>query len=400
MIVELDGVTRRYGGEPAVEDVSFDVGAGELVAVLGPSGCGKTTLVQAIAGHVRPTTGRIRLRGRDVTDDPPESRRIGLVFQESTLYPHMTAFENVAYGVAAREDDPENRAATVTAYLDLVGLGDQRDASPSALSGGQRRRVELARALAPEPDLLVLDEPLSALDRSLRTRLRDAIARIHRKTGVTTLFVTHDQRDAMAVADRLVVMADGRVAATGPPRELYASPPTPFVASFLGRSTSVSGTLTGTDPLRVSIGDTDVRVDAAAGDREPGDAVTCHVRPRALELRRDGDATRPTDGDATRPTDGDDGSTRAPEGSAAPTRSLPGEVTAVADAGRHYDVSVRVASGEELVAECTAAPPAVGESAAVELPDGGVTLFGPGVEPSTAAGPNPTPVERLDDGTA
>jgi len=399
VIVELDGVTRRYGGEPAVEDVSFGVAAGELVAVLGPSGCGKTTLVQAIAGHVRPTAGRIRLRGRDVTGDPPESRRIGLVFQESTLYPHMTAFENVAYGVAAREDDPESRAATVTEYLDLVGLDDQGDASPGSLSGGQRRRVELARALAPEPDLLVLDEPLSALDRSLRTRLRDAIARIHRETGVTTLFVTHDQRDAMAVADRLVVMADGRVAATGPPRELYEAPSTPFVASFLGRSTSVSGTLTGTNPLRVAIGDTAVRVDAAAGDREPGDAVTCHVRPRALGLRRDGDATRlPDDDSSTRATADDDSSTRATAGGADSAR-LPGEVTAVADAGRHYDVSVRVASGDELVTECTAAPPAVGESVAIELPEGGVTLFGPGFEPSTAAGSGPTPAGRPDDGT-
>ena len=359
MIVELDGVTHRYDGEAAVEDVSFDIESGELVALLGPSGCGKTTLVQAIAGHVRPTAGRIRLRGRDVTDDPPESRRIGLVFQEPTLYPHMTAVENVAYGVAAREDDPEHRAAIVTEYLDLVALGDQRDAHPSALSGGQRRRVELARALAPEPDLLVLDEPLSALDRSLRTQLRDAIARIHRETGVATLFVTHDQRDAMAVADRLVVMTGGRVAAVGPPRKLYESPPTPFVASFLGRSTAVSGRLVATGPPRVAVGGREIGADAAASEWEVGDIVTCHVRPRALKLRQGGE------------TD--------------PERSLHGEVAAVADAGHHYDVSVRVASDEELVVECATTPPAVGESVAVELPDRGVTLFGPGFEPSTAA---------------
>lgn len=367
MIVELDGVTHRYDGEAAVENVSFGVESGELVALLGPSGCGKTTLVQAIAGHVRPTAGRIRLRERDVTDDPPESRQIGLVFQEPTLYPHMTTFENVAYGVAAREDDPERRAAIVTEYLDLVALGDQRDAHPSALSGGQRRRVELARALAPEPDLLVLDEPLSALDRSLRTQLRDAIARIHRETGVATLFVTHDQRDAMAVADRLVVMTGGRVAAVGTPRQLYESPTTPFVASFLGRSTAVSGRLVATDPPRIAVGEREIGADAAAGEWEPGDAVTCHVRPRALTLQSGGDAD--------------------------PGRSLHGEVTAVTDAGRHYDVSVRVASGEELVVECTTAPPVVGESVAVELPDRGVTLFGPGFEPSTAAstGSGPAP---------
>ena len=368
MILELDDITHRYDGEAAVEDVSFGAESGELVALLGPSGCGKTTLVQAIAGHVRPTAGRIRLRGRDATDDPPESRRIGLVFQESTLYPHMTASENVAYGVAAREDDPERRAAIVAEYLDLVGLGGQQDASPTALSGGQRRRVELARALAPEPDLLVLDEPLSALDRSLRTRLREAIARIHRETGVATLFVTHDQRDAMAVADRLVVMVDGRVAAIGAPRQLYESPPTPFVASFLGRSTTVSGRLVATDPPLVAVGGREIRVDAAPGDREPGDRVTCHARPRALELR--------------------------PDGGGDPARSLPGEVTAVADAGRHYDVSVRVASGEELVVECTAAPPAVGASVGVAFPDTGVTLLGPAFEPSTPPTPAANPAAR------
>ena len=357
MIVELDGITHRYNDEAAVEDVSFGVESGELVALLGPSGCGKTTLVQAIAGHIRPTAGRIRLRGRDVTDDPPESRRIGLVFQESTLYPHMTAFENVAYGVAAREDDPERRAAIATEYLDLVALGDQRDASPGGLSGGQRRRVELARALAPEPDLLVLDEPLSALDRALRTQLRDVIAQIHRETGVATLFVTHDQRDAMAVADRLVVMTAGRVAATGTPRALYESPPTPFVASFLGRSTAVSGRLVATDPPRVAVGDRELRVDAAVGDRQSSDRVTCHARPRALKLGDGGD----------------------------PNRSLYGEVTAVADAGRHYDVSVCVAPDEELRVECTAAPPGVGESVAIEFPDTGVTLFDPAFDPSTAA---------------
>ena len=368
MIVELDGVTHRYDDEAAVEDVSFGVESGELVALLGPSGCGKTTLVQAVAGHIRPTAGRIRLRGQDVTDDPPESRRIGLVFQESTLYPHMTAFENVAYGVAAHEDDPERRTAIVTEYLDLVALGDQRDASPGGLSGGQRRRVELARALAPEPDLLVLDEPLSALDRALRTQLREVIARIHRETGVATLFVTHDQRDAMAVADRLVVMTGGRVAAIGTPRALYESPPTPFVASFLGRSTAVSGRLVATDPPRVAVGGRELRIDAAVGDRQPGDRVACHARPRALTL-----------------------------GGGDPNRSLHGEVTAVADAGHHYDVSVCVAPDEELKVECTAAPPGVGESVAIEFPDTGVTLFDPAFDPSTAANPGAT--GRSADGT-
>ena len=371
MTLEVDGLTHRYGDEPAVDGVSLSAAEGELLALLGPSGCGKTTVVQTVAGHFQPTGGRVRLRGTDVTDSPPETRRVGLVFQEPTLYPHMTVGENVAYGLKARGVGPEERAATVDEYLGLVGLGDRRDSSPPELSGGQRRRVELARALAPEPDVLLLDEPLSALDRQLRTELREEVARIQRETGVTTLYVTHDQETAMALADRLVVMNDGRVSGTGDPRTLYESPPTPFVASFLGRSTAVSGRLVAMGPPRVAVGGREISADAAAGEWEVGDIVTCHVRPRALKLRQGGEAD--------------------------PERSLHGEVAAVADAGHHYDVSVRVASDEELVVECATAPPAVGEPVAVELPDRGVTLFGPGFEPSTAASAGSGPATKNED---
>ena len=364
MILELDRVTHHYGGdEPAVADVSIGVESGELVGLLGPSGCGKTTLVRAIAGHLRPTSGRVRLRGVDVTDDPPESRRIGLVFQEPTLYPHMTVAENVAYGVAAREDDPGRRDAVVAEYLELMGLADRGDEAPGSLSGGQRRRVELARALAPQPDLLVLDEPLSALDRSLRTRLREAIRRIHRETGVATLFVTHDQADALAVADRLVVMAGGRVDAVGPPRALYEAPPTPFVASFLGRSTAVHGRLVGASPPRVAVGDAELELPEATTERSVGDDVTCHLRPRDLRLEEDAD----------------------------PTRSLRGAVTAVRDAGRRYDVRVEVAPGEEVVVERTATPPSVGESVVIDIPEGSATLFGPAYETPLAPESKPEP---------
>ena len=368
MILELDAVSHRYDDESAVEAVSFGAGSGELVGVLGPSGCGKTTLVRAIAGHLHPTAGRVLLRGTDVTDDPPESRRIGLVFQEPTLYPHMTVSENVAYGVAAREHNLERRSAVVTEYLRLMGLADRGDASPRDLSGGQRRRVELARALAPEPDLLVLDEPLSALDRSLRTRLREEIGRIHRETGVSTLFVTHNQPDAMAVADRLVVMADGRVAAIGTPRDLYESPPTPFVASFLGRSTTIGGTLLDTSPPRVSVGETELTLPEAETGRSVGERVTCHLRPRDLTVRG-ADAARPSGAPA-------EGIERSDDAAATPIRSLRGEVTAVRDAGRQYDVRVAVAPDGDVTVARTAAPPSVGASVAVDVPTGRVTLFG------------------------
>ncbi|ELY45404.1 ABC transporter ATP-binding protein [Natronorubrum tibetense] len=355
MMLELDSLTHRYGTESAVDDASFGVGEGELVALLGPSGCGKTTIVQAVAGHVRPTAGRVKLRGADVTDSPPESRGISVVFQQSTLYPHMTVAENVAYGLKARGVESNRRADVVSEYLELVDLREQRDAYPSELSGGQRRRVELARAVAPEPDVLLLDEPLSALDRSLRERLRDEIARIQRETGVTTLFVTHDQEEAMALADRLVVMDDGSVAGTGEPRPLYESPPTPFVASFLGRSNELSATVTRQAPLTLTVGGQEVVLSDSRADVSTGSAVSCHVRPENLTL----------------------GSVSTLS-SDAPAVSVPGTVTRVADMGRRYDVTVRLESEEAVIVERTEMPPATGESVSVGLLEADLTIFGAG----------------------
>jgi ABC-type Fe3+/spermidine/putrescine transport system ATPase subunit len=344
--LELAGLSHRYDSELAVEDISLTVESGELVAVLGPSGCGKTTLVQAIAGHVRPTVGRVLLRGEDVTDRPPETRRVGVVFQRSTLFPHMTVHENLAYGLTPRAiDRVDERVGT---YLDLVGLSGERGAYPGELSGGQRRRAELARALAPRPDVLLLDEPLSALDRALRKRLREEIARIQRETGVTTLFVTHDQDDAMALADRLVVMNEGQVAATGRPRTLYESPPTPFVASFLGRSNALTATVVGDHPTTIALdGETAVLRDAPAV--ETGTTVTCHVRPERVTL---------------------DTATTA-EG----ILELAGTVVRVSDVGHRYDVTVRSEGGTELLVERSAEPPSPGKSVTVGVPSEHVTLF-------------------------
>lgn len=352
MTLAVDGLTHRYGGERAVRDVSFGVESGELVALLGPSGCGKTTIVQAIAGHLRPTAGRVQLRGTDVTDDRPESRAVGLVFQQPTLYPHMTVGENVAYGLAAHGVDGERRQALVDSYLDLVGLGEQRDAAPAELSGGQARRVELARALAPEPEVLVLDEPLSALDRGLRERLRDEIARIQRETGVTTLFVTHDQEEAMTLADRLVVLNGGRVAAVGTPRELYESPPTPFVASFLGYSNTLTVPVVGRRPPIVRVGDTEIRV--TGGPELSGGTATCYVRPADLSLGSPGDG--------------------AP--------ALAGTVTRVTDSGRQYAVAVRLTSGTDVDVSHEGTPPTVGDDVTVAVPSDRLTVFdgGEGLE--------------------
>ena len=353
MTLEIDRLTHRYGDELAVDDVSFGIDEGELVALLGPSGCGKTTIVQAIAGHVRPTAGRVTLRGRVVTGDPPEDRHAGLVFQRPTLYPHMTVEENVAYGLKARGVDPQERDERVREHLELVALSEQYDAFPTELSGGQKRRVELARALAPQPDVLLLDEPLSALDRQLRERLRDEIARIQDETGVTTLFVTHDQEEAMALADRLIVMGDGRVSGVGTPRSLYRSPPSRFVASFLGRSNEFPATVVARRPPTLEVGDRTV----ALSDREitapVGASVACHVRPKDLSIRTS-DAVE-TDGTGL---------------------SLPGEVASVADVGHRYDLTVRTATGDELAVETARRPPEVGSGITVEIPPERITVFG------------------------
>ncbi len=353
MILELEGLRHRYGEELAIEDVSFGLEEGELLGLLGPSGCGKTTIVQAIAGHVRPTAGRVFLRGRDVTGEPPETRRVGIVFQRSTLYPHMTVGENVAYGLVSRDVDPDRRGALVEEYLELVDLHGRREAYPSELSGGQRRRVELARALAPRPDVLVLDEPLSALDRRLRRQLRGEIARIQRETGVTTLVVTHDQEEAMALADRLVVMNAGRVVGVDRPRTLYESPPTPFVASFLGRSNALPATVVGRHPLSVTLGGREVAFDDGP-DVPAGTTVSCHVRPEDVSIHPPHVAVPGTD------------------------PVLSGEVRHVEDVGRRYDVTVAVETGDELLVETSSDPPAVGDRVAVALSGDRVTVFDDG----------------------
>ena len=347
MMLELDGVTHRYDDDPAVENVSFGVREGELVGVLGPSGCGKTTLVQAIAGHLQPTDGRVFLRGTDVTDEPPESRAVGLVFQEPTLFPHMSVRGNVAHGLKAGGFDAKQVDTKVSSYLDLVALSEYAEAGTTELSGGQRRRVELARALAPEPDLLILDEPLSALDRQLRTQLQEEIATIQAETGVSTLFVTHDQEEAMALADRLVVMKDGAVSATGEPRELYEQPPNRFVASFLGRSTTLTLSVSGRHTPSVELGGRLLRVRSEQPGTTPTQAFV-HIRPRDLQL---GPAT---DGALV----------------------LSGTVETVTDRGRLYGVSVALERGDQVTVEQTESPPSVGESVTLTCELGALSLFG------------------------
>jgi len=227
-------VTYPHAPRPALDAIDLVVGDGEVVTVLGPSGCGKSTLLRAVAGLVEPESGHIELGGRDLAGVAPHRRGIGLMFQDYALFPHRDVGDNVAFGLRMRGDRPAARDARVADLLALVGLSGAERRAVSTLSGGERQRVALARALAPSPDLLMLDEPLGALDRSLRDRLVHELAELFAEVGVSALYVTHDQTEALGLGHRVVVMEAGRVAQQGPPAEVWARPSTPFVARFLG----------------------------------------------------------------------------------------------------------------------------------------------------------------------
>ena len=232
--LELEGVAKQFGAQTVVDDFSLAVGKGEFVSFLGPSGCGKTTTLQMIAGFLDPTRGAIRLEGKDLTAIHPAKRGLGIVFQSYALFPHMTAAENVAFGLEMRKVPRAERAERVRAALAMVGLAGYEDRHPRRMSGGQQQRVALARALVIKPSVLLLDEPLSNLDASLRLTMRTEIRRIQRELGVTTILVTHDQIEATTMADRIVVMNGGRVEQEGTAKELYERPATLFVATFIG----------------------------------------------------------------------------------------------------------------------------------------------------------------------
>ncbi|MFC7074216.1 ABC transporter ATP-binding protein [Halovenus rubra] len=285
-IVSFEGITKQYATATAVEELTFSVQEGEFFTLVGPSGCGKTTTLRLLGGFESPSEGVVRLHGEDVSGAPPESRDIGVVFQNYALFPHMTVAENVAYGLKFQEP-PGNvsKSERVTELLSLVGLDGFEERDPTALSGGQRQRVAIARALAPGPDLLLLDEPMSALDARLRERLRVEIQALQEELGITTVYVTHDQEEALAVSDRVAVMQDGQVEQVGTPRAVYHEPATRFVAEFIGDNNVFSGTVTDTagDTLTVDLETTDVTVETSR-DISPRDDVVFCVRPEQFSL--------------------------------------------------------------------------------------------------------------------
>jgi putative spermidine/putrescine transport system ATP-binding protein len=282
--VRLENLRRRYAGVIALDGLSLTMAPGELVALLGPSGCGKTTALRLVAGLEQADEGRILVGGEDVTGQPTNQRDVGMVFQSYSLFPHMTAWQNVAFGLQMRKVDARKRRQRAGEMLELVGLGGYADRFAHQLSGGQQQRVALARALAIEPKVLLLDEPLSALDAKVRARLRDEIRRVQLEVGITTLFVTHDQEEALAIADRVGVMHSGRIEQLGPPMAIYSRPATPFVAEFVGLTNRLPGVVRGG-----SVEVRGARLPLVQPDAADGPAVAL-VRPEAVSIASEGEA--------------------------------------------------------------------------------------------------------------
>jgi spermidine/putrescine transport system ATP-binding protein len=282
--IELVDVTKRYGDAVALDRISLRIESGEFFCLLGPSGCGKTTTLNLIGGFIPLTSGDLRIEGRRVNDLPPHKRNVNTVFQNYALFPHMTVADNVAFGLRMEQLGGREVTARVGEYLDLVGLADYSDRYPTQLSGGQAQRVALARALAKRPAVLLLDEPLGALDLKLRKQMQVELSRIHRQVGTTFVFVTHDQEEALSMATRIAVMSGGRVRQIGPPREIYLRPVDRFVADFIGESNFIDGSIAnGTGEVGFRIADGTVLPTPSPEGLHSG-PVKLMVRPESVSI--------------------------------------------------------------------------------------------------------------------
>lgn len=323
--IRLVNLSKRYGAVPALDGITLTVSHGELLALLGPSGCGKTTTLQILAGFLMPDAGEVWADDRVISHPgravPPERRRMSLVFQSYALWPHMTVSQNVAFGLELRRMARDEIARHVTRILRVVDLDGYQDRYPHELSGGQQQRVALARALVVQPDTLLLDEPLSNLDATLREHMRFEIRRIHRETGITTIYVTHDQAEAMVIADRVAVMYHGRIEQVGTPREIYDAPQSRFVASFIGLANCLRGRLAGRGVIRC--GDLEFRVADSGGFHTGDEAVLC-VRPHAVCVRSADSAASPA------------------------VNAVVGRLVQQAYLGGHHDLRIVLSGGEEV----------------------------------------------------
>lgn len=276
--VMIEHVSKQYGMVTAVHDLSLQIEQGTYCCLLGPSGCGKTSTLRMIAGHESVSKGRILIRDHDVTHQPPSKRNTAMMFQEYALFPHMTLIDNVAFGLKMRGVGKMARRQQAAAMLSKVGLAEYGERYPAQLSGGQRQRVALARALITEPAVLLLDEPLSALDRFVRVRMRGELRRIQKQLGITFVHVTHSQEEALALADLVVVMEGGRIEQAGSPREVYDTARTPFVASFIGDHNVVQGQVIGHDAQNLILEGVDTNRFIVAGSGQLGETITFSVR--------------------------------------------------------------------------------------------------------------------------
>jgi putative spermidine/putrescine transport system ATP-binding protein len=353
--LDLISLTKRYGDFFAVKDVNLAVADGEFLVLLGPSGCGKTTTLRMVAGFIDPTSGGVRLGGTDITTLPPWKRNAGLVFQNYALFPHLTVAQNVAFGLEMRKVPAAEIGSRVTDVLRLVRLEHLGERLPRQLSGGQQQRVALARALVFRPDVLLLDEPLSNLDAKLRQEVRVEIRELQRQLGLTTVMVTHDQEEALTMADRLVVMTEGRVAQVGSQRDLYERPADQFVAGFVGRSTFMAGEAIASGRMRTE-GGLDVR--CANGVVGP---ATLALRPERVAI-------------SAEPIPNVD-------------NDLSGVVEFVSYLGSSIDIHVRLSPKERVIAQIPNRSggylPVIGDKVHVGWPAGAATMFSGTAIPSS-----------------
>lgn len=334
-MLEIDGLTKYYDDLLAVDDLSFSIDEGDFATLLGPSGCGKSTTLHMIAGLIEPSEGNILLRGDDVTHLQPDERNIGMVFQNSALFPHMSVKENISYGLKMHGmgDEIDQR---VSEYLGLVEMAGYEDHLSTELSGGQQRRVSIARALAYEPDILLLDEPLTGLDRVLREQIRGEIKQIQREINVTTLFVTHDQEEALSLSDQVIVLNEGRKEQEGHPEALYERPANSFVAEFIGKSSQFTGSVDESDPSIVRNGASTFVIDSSSA-ANPGE-VTLYVRPEDVVLE---------------PTNGYE-------------NEFEGTVSHIANVGSHSEIELELEDGTPVLVESDRFPDlSVGDAASI-----------------------------------
>jgi putative spermidine/putrescine transport system ATP-binding protein len=282
--LEIETLRKSYGAQTVVHNVDLKIQRGEFVSFLGPSGCGKTTTLRMVAGFEIPSAGAIRIGDKDVTNLKPNERNVGMVFQSYALFPNMTVAQNVGFGLKVQKKPAAEIKARVDEMLNLIKLPHLADRYPYQLSGGQQQRVALARALAGKPQVLLLDEPLSALDAKIRVSLREEIKNVQRTLGITTIYVTHDQEEALSMSDRIVVMSEGRVEQVGTPFEIYNRPRTRFVASFVGTLNILSGTVLDAATGRMSVDDQEIVTTSANGALKAGETRAVAVRPEAITL--------------------------------------------------------------------------------------------------------------------